>query len=110
MKKELFVETIEAIEKQYRHDEKCGEAFRTILPNDFVTGYDTHWLQNQLVKLLQIAMNDEHKDSWIEYFIWELDFGKKYYDRCATNRDGSPIDLSSAGAFWDYLTQINATP
>lgn len=101
--KQLFIETIEAIEKQYRHDQKCNEAFKTILPNDYVSGYDNHLLSNQLTKLLQLAMNDAHKYSWIEYFMWELDFGSKYKEGYATNKDGSNIDLSTAGALYDFL-------
>ncbi|MBC7382805.1 MAG: hypothetical protein H7296_07385 [Bacteroidia bacterium] len=101
--RELFVEMINEIEKQYEYDRKCSDAFKVILPNDYVSNYDNHWLQNQLLKVLQIAMNDNDKNSWIEYYLWELDFGKKYKVGCASNKDGSPIDLSDAGRLWDYL-------
>ena len=101
--RELFVETINEIEKQYEHDRKCSDAFKVILPNDYVSNYANHWLQNQLLKVIQIAMNDDHKYSLIEYFLWELDFGKKYKVGCMKNRDGSPIDFSDAGRLWDYL-------
>ena len=46
--KELFIETINEIEKQHRHDSKCSEAFRVVLPNDYISNYANHWLQNQL--------------------------------------------------------------
>lgn len=105
MKKELFIETIEAIKKQRDHDNKCAEAFQIILPDTHVGLYDNHLLNNQLVKLLQVAMNDEHKDSWVEYYMYELDFGKNYRPGCATDKDGD-IDLSDAGALWEYLEKI----
>lgn len=47
-------------------------------------------------------MNDEHKDSWIEYYIYELNYGKDYRPGCATDKDGN-IDLSDAGALWEFL-------
>lgn len=75
--KELFIESINQIELQHRHDQKCSEAFKMILPNDYLSCYDNHWLQNQLVSVLQIAMNDNHEHSWIEHYMWELDFGRK---------------------------------
>lgn len=106
--KDLFVETIEALKKQYEHDKKCHEAFKVILPNDYVTSYDNHLLTNQLVKLLQIEFNDDHKDSWIEYYLWELDFGKEYKKGCCKFKDGTNIDLSDAGKLYDFLiTKIN---
>lgn len=103
MTKELFIETIEALRKQYEHDEKCSEAFRVILPNDHISNYDNHWLTNQLIKLLQIPFNDDHKDSWIEYYINEINFGKLYYEGCARYKNGSNIDLSDAGKLYDFL-------
>ena len=100
--KELFVETINEIEKQHRHDSKCSEAFRVILPNDYISNYANHWLQNQLVKVLQIAMNDNHKDSWIEYYMWELDFGVKYSKGCVKIQ-GKDFELKTASDLWDLL-------
>ena len=101
--RELFIETMDTLYKQYQHDNECSKAFRVILPNDHISNYDNHLLTNQLVKLMQIAMKDAHKDSWIEYYMWELDFGEKYSKGCATNKDGSNIDLSNAGTLWDFL-------
>ena len=101
--REIFIETMDTLKKQYQHDNECSRAFRVILPNDHISNYDNHLLTNQLVKLMQIALNDAHKHSWIEYYMWELDFGKKYNKGCATNKDGSNINLSNAGTLWDFL-------
>lgn len=101
--RELFIECIEAIQKQYEHDKKCSDAFQVILPNDYISSYQNHWIQNQLVKLMQVAMNDEHKNSWIEYYMWELDFGKNYKAGSTTRKDGSNIDLSTHESLWDFL-------
>lgn len=103
MTRDLFIETMESIGKQLDHDFKCYEAFSTILPNDFVTGYDNHFILHQLIKLLEIAFGDCHKDSWIEYFIYELNFGKSYKDGDITNEDGTPIDLSTVDKLYDFL-------
>lgn len=103
MSRELFSETIEILKKQRAHDRKCSKAFSVILPNDFISNYDNSLLENQLVKLLQIAMDDEFKHSWIDYFMHELDFGRDYKEGCATMKDGSNIDLSSADSLYDFL-------
>jgi len=100
--KEMFVKTINEIEKQHRHDCKCSEAFKVLLPNDYTSGYDNHCLQNKLVEILQIAMNDNHKDSWIEYFMWELDFGRKWV-KDTIKVEGKYFKLQSADDLWDLL-------
>jgi hypothetical protein len=105
--KSLFLETMEAIEKQYKHDQKCNTAFKTLLPNDYTSGYDNHWVNNELIKYLQKAMNDEHAESWIEYFLWELDFGKKYRPGSVIRKDKTHIDLSNTGKLYDYLIEEN---
>jgi len=78
--KELFVDTINQIQKQVERDSKCSEAFKTLLPNDYVSGYDNSVLYNQIIKILQTIMNDDKHNSWIDYYIWELNFGEKYKD------------------------------
>jgi hypothetical protein len=101
--KELFIETMERIKAQFDYDEKCHAAFSVILPNDFISGYDNSILMNQLLKLLRIAFNDDDKDSWIDYYIWELDFGTKYESSCGKNKDGTLIYLRNNDELYDFL-------
>lgn len=100
--RELFIETINEIEKQHRHDYKCSEAFKVILPNDYTSNYANHWLHNQLVKVLKTAMNDNHQHSWIEYYIWEIDFGLKYFKGCVQIH-GKDFELKTASDLWVLL-------
>jgi len=99
--KELFVETMDVIEKQYRHDFKCSEAFKVILPFDHVSTYVNHYTTDQLIKILKIAMNDSYD---IRYFIHDLDFGKKYYPGCI-KIDGKNFELKSSSDLWDLLNR-----
>lgn len=78
--KELFIESIKMIQKQCEIDSECCKAFKTLLPNDYTSGYDNSVLYKQIIKLLQVATKDDEQNSWIDYYIWELDFGKKYKD------------------------------
>lgn len=100
--RELFIESIEQIQKQIIHDQKCNKAFQVILPNDFTSGYVNRWVQEQLIKVLKVATNDNHKDSWIEYFIYELDFGSRYKDGCV-KISGKDFKLQTASDLWDLL-------
>lgn len=108
MNKDLFIETIEKIKQQHLHDVKCSELLNQVYSNGFQANlmYENHLLMNQVIKILQVQMNDENgHHSWIEYFLWELDFGKKNKELQAFRQDNSVIDLSDAGKLYDYLTE-----
>ena len=100
--KELFIETINEIEKQHNHDRKCSDAFKVLLPNDYTSVYANHWLQNQLLKILQIAMKDNNRDGWIEYWMLELDFGRKWEKNKIINKN-KYITLKTAEDLWELL-------
>jgi hypothetical protein len=102
MKKDLFIETIEVIKAQREHDLKCVRAFEIILPNTFIIGYDNTKLEDQLIKLLRVAMNVDTKDIIIDYFIDDLEFGTKYKKGCIYE-NGIDIDISSSAKLYDYL-------
>lgn len=101
MTKQQFISAIEAIETQIRHDVKCGAAFRVILPKTYIGLYNNDALYKALMAVLKDATNDT--GDWIEHFVYELDCGKKYTPKSASRADGSPIDLSNAGALWKFL-------
>jgi hypothetical protein len=103
--KDFFIETINEIEKQYNHDRKCSQAIKVIYPHDYITTYDNQFLYNQLIKILKIAMNDNHSDSWIDYYMWELDFGKKW-ETDSVEINGKNIKLKTADDLWDLLNIV----
>jgi len=104
--RKTFISAMGEIEKQYKHDRKCSDAFDVILPEDFTTGYDNHYLLNKLLEIIKIAFNDNHKDSWIDYFIYDLNFGKEYSIGMITDKDGSDINLSNTNRLYDFLKEI----
>ena len=106
MDKQLFVETIDAVEKQVKLDvavsNHLGKAFpdaftATLMPRNEI-------LQNALIKILKIEMNDL-EDSWIEYFCWELDFGKNNH-RLTVTSNKKEIPLSNASELYDFLLTL----
>ena len=100
--KELFVESINAIKKQEEYDHKCTDAFQIILNEDrIIIGYDNSILRTQLIRVLEKLMEDNGE--WIQYFIYDLDYGKNYKEGCAIYKDKSPIDLSTAEKLHHFL-------
>ena len=110
MNRDLFIKAIDALEKQMKYDisvaEKLGEAF----PNTHNANllYDNHYLHNMIIEILQEAMNDKVIEpkvgySWIEYFCYELDFGKENYRLSVYDKDKNIIPMSNAGELYDFL-------
>ena len=104
MTKELFIECIEAIRKQYELDVEIAKGLGKVFPDAFHANLlpRNHFLSNALLKVLQVEMNDEITDSWIEYFLWELDFGKKNKE-LEVKKDGETVLMSTPGELYDFL-------
>ena len=109
MKRETFIEAIDAIESQIRFDievsKKLGEAF----PNAHTANLlpDNHFISNALMKVLQDEMNDnqvcKYGQSWIEWFCFETDFGNESYRIQAFDENKQPIKMDNAGDLYDFL-------
>ena len=54
-----------------------------------------------IVDLLQITFDDKESD-WIGYFMYELDYGKKWKTNMITD-NGIDIPLSNTGELCDFL-------
>ena len=108
MTRELFIESIEALRKQYEYDNEFAKKLSEVFTNAFEANLlpENHLINNALMKILQVENNDlelcDYGQSWIEYFCFELDFGVKYKDGMITDK-GKNIDFSDSGKLWDYL-------
>ena len=108
MNKELFIEAIEAIQKQLQLDSEVSKLLGKAFPYAFEANLlpRNHFLQNALIHVLQVEMNDlqlcEHGQSWIEYFLWELNFGEENY-RLKVTQNGKEIKMSNAAELYDFL-------
>jgi len=103
--KELFREVMTAIDTQRKHDRKCTDAFQVILPNDFVSGYENGVVISMLLSLLKLSFKDNTKDSWIDYFQYDMDFGRDYKVGCASYKDGTNIPLATIDDLWNLLNE-----
>lgn len=72
--KKVFISSLNSIKKQIDIDKKCNDAFKIILPESCISGYNTDDLIRSYINLLKVCCNDTEK--WIEYFIFDLHFGE----------------------------------
>jgi hypothetical protein len=108
MNKELFIEAIESIQKQVQLDIEVSKHLGKAFPDAFEANLlpKNHFLQNALLHVLRVEMNDlqsrQHGQSWIEYFLWELNFGQENY-RLKVTQNGKEIKMSNAAELYDFL-------
>lgn len=106
MKKQTFIDAIKAIELQCEHDIEFSNKLGSAFPNAHEANLlpDNHFLSNALFQLLQEEMEDHKgKESWIEWFCWETDFGKESFKMKAYDEKGNELDLSDSGKLYDFL-------
>lgn len=109
MKKETFINAINAIKDQIKYDiefsENIGKAFKGAYTANLLP--DNHFVSNALIRLLQEEMNDtevcNYGQSWIEWFCFETNFGEESYRLQAFNNDGSIIKMDNASDLYDFL-------
>ena len=108
MDKQLFIEAIDAIQKQVELDIEVSKHLGKVFPYAFEANLlpKNHFLQNALLRVLQFEMNDlenvECGTSWIEYFCWELNFGSENY-RLKVYSHGNEVPMSTAADLYDFL-------
>ena len=57
---------------------------------------------DEVIRLLEMILDD--RDGDISYWVWELDFGRKWKPGCVTDSDGTDIKLETAEDLYHYLT------
>lgn len=104
--KEEFVEILNRLRDSSDLVRTVNSLFRNSRDNvecDFCNGAAlqiSH--ESTVVFLLRKLLKDAVEN--IDYYIYELDYGRKYEPGMITDENGHDIDLSSAEKLYDYLT------
>lgn len=84
---------ISSICSRYSRENRLGDEVSIFLPS----------LESECVELLSYIFDD--KGEWISYFMYELDYGKKYEDGCITDENGNNIRLSNTKELYNLLLE-----
>lgn len=108
--KEEFVKYINTIKTIHDSSERLHEALQNYDEcSDFsgFTNFRALTLAEDLLAKLMNDAEDEYGYTMINYFTQELEFGSKYEEGMITEEDGTPVDLSTAEALYDYLVKTS---
>ena len=99
-----FVEIINDVKKVTKYQEGLNSYFQK-------SGVDGYIFQPDCIdtalRLLHVMFGEADRDNWIEYFCYELNFGKKWAEGCVTRKDGTDIKLETPEDLYNYLISMN---
>ena len=96
--KEMFCRLMVALKTEYRLTEDLNEVFRHYQ-------YDTRILSTNLIDAVVDMLEDVFNDkvaNWIQYWMFELEFGDSYKEGCIT-KDGEVVPMKTAEDLYDFL-------
>ena len=107
MNKELFCRTIRHIEYLYEKGETFSKTI-SLLDTESCICFNPY---NEDIIFLQELLEELTKDTCeeISYFLWELDFGHKYYDGCITDAGGNYIKMATPEDLWEAIENDHAS-
>jgi hypothetical protein len=100
MNKTLFINCLQDLKSQFEYLDRMQEAFKVILPQDYITGFDYGKLIDSHLALLAHVMGDVN--DWIDYFVWELNFGEKWEEGMVTDNE-KDVKLQTIDDLWNLL-------
>ena len=65
-------------------------------------GYVSDNRESSVVFLLKRIMHDQYE--YIDYFIYELDYGRKYEPGMITDENGQDIDIRTPNLLYDFIS------
>lgn len=100
LSKEKFIKAIDDVESVCRYQEGLNNYFRKNNVDGYIFQPDC---TSTVINLLHTIAGTKDKDEWIDYFCFELDFGKKWKEGMITEKDGTDIILKTSEDLYDLL-------
>lgn len=98
--KQEFVKAMNDIHKQYQFEEKMSDSIKEIYDVQYALPNES--LIKGMIELLNSLTGESDKESMIDYFIYDLDFGKKS-DKLKVYNGIVEYQLSTPELLYDFL-------
>ena len=93
------------MDHQYKLDISNAELLTKVFKDSHSANLlpDNHYLTNILIRILQEEFKDKTAHSWIEYYCYELDFGRENWRLKARDENKKEIPLSNPEQLYNLL-------
>lgn len=98
-----FCDSIKFITTRQSSVDRINELFTEEFEDSVFYPYFKY--EAELVRILKKVMKDDSEDSYIDYFLYELDGGMKWTPESITYADGTPIKLQTPEDLYDLLVK-----
>ena len=113
--RENFIRIMKALQESAERADKLEDAINPIIadrttvngPICFAEMFCDWKMESDILEILSDELNDEkdqYGQTWIDYFVYELDWGKKWSPGYVTDAAGADIPMGTPGDLYDYLT------
>lgn len=99
LSKEMFVKCINFMKERDDAINKINEIVTEEFEDSIFYPYFKY--ENMLYQVLKDVMHDEN--DWIEYFLYEGDYGRRLKPNSVSEADGTPIDITTPEKLYDFL-------
>lgn len=103
MKKQTFVMILESIQKQYAIDYETGGLITRLGDNEINNHRFVFTTQLIDDTLKALAHEFDDRAGWINYFVYETEFGAKADELHIIKADKSTVKFHTAGDVYDWL-------
>ena len=90
-----YINRLKELKNIYSEINKIGRKFNSFEVNNYE-------YEDLVVKILEKTFKDEDI-GWIEYYLYELDFGEEWCEGKVTDKNGNDIPLKTAENLYDIL-------
>lgn len=105
--RQYFVEIINKIKEQSELQDEICAVLEKMSPGSYVDAFVYSKYEDLVLKLLKHIFN-LGDDDILEYWIYDLEYGKKYEEGCVFDeKTGENIDISTTEKLYDYLVFLS---
>ena len=105
LSKEKFIRAIDHIKEHDELESNLCSALEAMSPDSYCCAFVYSKYETLTIDLIKEALGLDEEVDWIEYFIYDLEFGAKFKVGCVVEADGKAVDLSTPAALYDYLQE-----
>lgn len=100
---EKFNEVLNFMKEEHDKEEALNKAWSNICYDGY--GYVFSGYESKMASLLSYLMDDSEDDN-IGYYIWALDYGRKWKPGTITDKDGKDIPMGTPEQLWKVLMEL----